>query len=860
MRSWSGWLVGIVVAGAATVVASGSPGARATGPAPPAAAVATAIPTGAEAIKVDGELIEETWTRAVPITEFVQREPHEGAAPSHQTEVRVLYDQTAIYVAVRALDPHPEKVVGHLTRRDEGSPSDWVRVMIDSYHDRRTAYEFSVNAAGVKQDQYWYADTNNDDSWDAVWDVAVVRNDQGWRAEFKIPFSQLRFNPASAQPFGFAVVRTVAHLNETMTWPLLARSASGYVSSFGDLTGLAFSGTRKKLEVAPYVLSSLETAPVPSGSPLEKSPDPKASAGVDLKYQVGAGLTLTATVNPDFGQVEADPAVVNLGAFETYFNERRPFFVEGSGNFAFGLDCNDGACTGLFYSRRIGRAPHRSVDAPENGYSVAPENTTILGAAKLTGRVGKFSIGALNAITSRENARIASPLTPGISTTPVEPGTSYSLGRVSREFTNNSRVSFMVTSTNRALVDGLRFLPDSAVTGGVDTDVRFKKGVYSVTGYWAGSTVHGTADAIDEITTSNVHSFQRPDATHLTYDPTATRLSGHAGAFNVNKISGEKTRFTFGTSYKTPGFEVNDLGFQSRADDISTIGWFQWRNDKPHGHVRTFRWNLNQWSGWNFGGDIRSMGGNVNAHWTFTNNWDTGTGFNVNAQGFDDRLTRGGPGGYVPGNVNQWGYFDTDNRKAVSFNLFGSWFNRFDPSWGWSVGPGLTWRPKRALAVSGSVNFDHSKNNTQWVENVETAGTTHYVFGRIDQTTVRFGMRVNYTMTPTLSLQLYAQPFVSAGGYSNFKELVNGRAAEDVNRYAPYAYGGDPNFNYRSFRTTNVLRWEYRPGSVIFVVWQQGKEQVAPYGDFQFNRDFGDMFAAPATNVFLVKISRWFNF
>ena len=305
---------------------------------------------------VDGQLTERVWAAAPSVTEFVQRDPAEGAAPSRPTEVKVAYDAGNVYVAVTAHEPDGQRIKGLLTRRDEGSPSDWIRVLIDSYHDRRTAFEFAVNAAGVKQDRYWFNDNNNDTGWDAVWDVAVSRSSGAWYAEFKIPFSQLRFNPTTGGTFGFAVLREIAHLNETSTWPLLAKSASGFVSSFGELTGLVLSGAQRKFEVMPYAVAQMKTAPVAAGNPLAKSPEPSATAGLDLKYKMGAGLTLTGTVNPDFGQVEADPAVVNLSGFETFFSERRPFFVEGSGNFAFDLDCFDG-CSNLFYSRRIGRAP-----------------------------------------------------------------------------------------------------------------------------------------------------------------------------------------------------------------------------------------------------------------------------------------------------------------------------------------------------------------------------------------------------------------------------------------------------------------------------------------------------------------------
>ncbi|MEZ5316090.1 MAG: DUF5916 domain-containing protein [Vicinamibacterales bacterium] len=847
--------------------ARGGSGGRATTPsggvidavAVPAGVIdAVAVPAGAGPMRIDGELTETAWGTAPSVTGFLQREPREGAPATHETDVRVLYDRAALYVAVTAMEPDAGAIAAHLTRRDEASPSDWLRVVIDSYHDRRTAYEFGVNAAGVKADTYRFNDTNQDTSWDAVWDVAVARTPGGWRAEFRIPFSQLRFDPSRTETFGFAVVRTVAHVNETSSWPLLPRSASGYVSSLGELRGLTVAPAQKRVELAPYVLTETATQPVAPGDPLTRSPDASLTGGVDVRYQVASGLTLTGTVNPDFGQVEADPAVVNLGAFETFFAERRPFFVEGSGNLSFNLDCSDGQCTGLFYSRRIGRAPQRVAD-PGEGFAAQPTSTTILGAAKLTGRVGGFTVGAVNAITSREDARLAGPGAT-TSSTPVEPATSYTAVRVGREFANQSRLGVMVTSTNRRLADELRFLPGSATTGGVDGDLRFGGGRFSLNGYWAGSLVRGDAAAIDRLQRNTVHSFQRPDAGHLDYDPTRTSLGGHAGSISLSKIAGRRTRFQSYVGYKTPGFDVNDLGFLSRADEIATSQWFQVRDDTPGRFVRSLNLNVNHWAGWNWDGDRRYAGGNVNAHWTFTNNWTLGTGVNYNARGFNDRLTRGGPGGFQPANWNGWGYVTTDERRLASGTLNYSWLTDPHGSWTWSLSPSLTLRPGTALVVNTGVSVTRNRRDAQWITNLTEAADTHYLFGRLDQTTVGVNLRVNYTLRPTLTLQVYARPFVSSGAYDQFKELADGRAGAYGDRYRPYAWDGDPDFTYLSFRTTNVLRWEYRPGSALFLVWQQGREDVAARGDFRFGRDVGAAFDAPATNVFLVKISRWFNF
>ena len=811
---------------------------------------AIAIPAGSTPVIIDGAFNEAIWNEATPVTEFVQREPSEGVPASHATEVRVAFDSGALYVAVQAVDDASHRIVGLLTRRDDSSPSDRIAVMIDSFHDRRTAFEFNVNAAGVKSDLYWYNDTNNDRSWDAVWDAAVSRRPDGWQAEFRIPFSQLRFKGDRIESLGFAVSRYIPHANETSTWPLLARSASGFVSSFGQLRGVSRSGPQKRLEVMPFVLGQVQTSQVTAGNPLEHSPNPGATVGLDVKYQVAPGLTLTGAVNPDFGQVEADPAVVNLGAFETFFSERRPFFVEGAGNLA-----NE-----LFYSRRIGRSPQRFAAAPDEGFADQPSETTILGAAKLTGKVGAFAIGALHAVTAPEQARLASGPTLAVTTTPVEPTTNYSVARVTREFADNSRLSVVGTSTVRSLPEELSFLPRSAFAGGVDGDWRLGKGDYSLSGRWFGSTVRGSSDAIARVQRSNVHSFQRPDATHLEFDDTRTSLGGHAGGVGFSKIGGTRTRGNVNAGFRSPGFEVNDLGFQSRADQGWLDSWFQVRDDVPGKWVLRRNINFNQWFGWTFGGDRRNLGGNLNSHWTFVNNWSIGSGFSVNAEGFDDRITRGGPGARVPGNMNGFVYLDTDNRKFLMVNLIYEWFRNDVGSRNWFSGAGVTIRPAAALSASLNLDVSRNINDSQWVTNLTEDDGTRYVFGRIDQRTVSVTARVNYTITPALTVQVYARPFISAGAYGGFRELTNGRADAYADRYAPFDYDGTPDFRVRSFRMTNVVRWEYRPGSAVFVVWQQGRQDFANRGDLRARSDISASLAAPADNTFLVKVSRWFDF
>ena len=810
--------------------------------------------TTLDATHIAGLPDEAAWNVAPVRSEFVQREPDEATAPSQRTEVRVLYDASTLYVRVRALDSDPDKILTYLTRRDVDSPCDWIRILIDSYHDRRTAYEFATNPSGVKQDAYWYNDSSRDDSWDAVWDVIVTRDRQGWSAEFHIPFSQLRFTPARETAFGFAVSRSVGRLKETSTWPLLARSATGYVSSFGELRGIAMSGSPPRLELLPYTVGDVTTKP-DRGNPLVQS-NGSLSLGLDAKYAVTSGLTLTATINPDFGQVEADPAVVNLSAFETFFPERRPFFVEGSGAFVFGLDCQD--CSGLFYSRRIGRSPQGESSLPSGDdiYTDPASQTTIVGAAKLTGRVGKFSIGALHAVTQQEHAAV---LDQGRrSTQPIEPLTNYSIVSARREFANQSSMSWMATSTARSIPTPLEFIADRADTGGVNVDWRFRPR-YSITGNLAGSRIAGSPPAIADLQENSRHYFQRPDATAFRFDPLRTSLAGAAGIIGISKIGGEHTRFGSNVQFKSPGFDINDLGFFQRADERGMNNFFRFQHERPSAHLREWNVSINHQARWNFDGDQLASSINLNSFFLTASNWGIGAFLNLNHQSIDDRLSRGGPAGLVEV-VTAFSWFvDSDERLPVHVNFSGNLGTNRSGSHFRNVETRVTLRPTPALNLVIAGRLNHDINDAQWIENI-TGSQDRYVFGHLNQTTASATWRVGYTMTPTLSLQLYGEPFVSGGDYSGFKELIDGRNAIYDHRYAPFEYASNPDFNVQSFRTTNVLRWEYRPGSALFVVWQQARDGAGEIPRVRFGRDVRELFQAPATNVLLVKFSYWLNF
>jgi hypothetical protein len=805
---------------------------------------------------------DDVWGASPAVGDFVQREPREGAEPSQATEFRVAFDASTLYVKVRAYDREPDKIATYLTRRDEDTPSDWIRVFIDSYHDRRTAYEFAVNPSGVKQDRYWFNDTNNDVTWDAVWDVVVSRDERGWTAEFRIPFSQLRFTPSPMSTWGFAVSREIGRLRETNTWPLLSRNANGYVSSFGELGGLSTGSAVKRLELVPYTVANVDRQRT-GGDPLLQPTGLSGSAGLDMKYAVTPGLTLTGTVNPDFGQVEADPAVVNLSAFETFFNERRPFFVEGSGNFRFDADCYDG-CNTLFYSRRIGRAPQGTGVLPSGVdiYTDTPTQSTILGAAKLTGRVGRYSVGVMHSVTQEEFADVSFAGVRGRQV--VEPSTNYSVARVKREFAGQSYIGLLGTATNRRVPDELSFLPSSAYVGGADFDWRVRK-LYSLNGFFEGSRVNGSQAAMTLVQTNARHDFQRPDLTSEHLDVTRTSLSGYSGAIAFNKIGGEFVHSNSYVYFRTPGFDSNDLGFLRRADQIRQQHWLQLRSNTVTKWFRQRAINFNQWNAWNFDGNMQFGGVNINGNVTLVNNWQMGAGMfaPLPRQGFDDRMTRGGPGIISEGAPEQWFWIYSDSRRRFSAGLEGDWGSDDHNSSWQSWYPSITVRPIPAVMFSLGLQYNPSHQDSQWVNNV-TDTATHYVFAHIDQTTVNVTGRFNYTITPNLSVQLYAQPFVSAGDYTGFKEVADPLSESYENRYKPFAYAapiyGNPDFNVKSFRTTNVLRWEYKPGSTLFVVWQQARADYAVPGGFNLGRDTRAIFEVPPHNVFLVKLAYWLNF
>jgi hypothetical protein len=816
-------------------------------PAPSTATRATAVRATVPVV-IDGRDDDEVWRLAPAITQFREFQPKEDGDPRFATEAKVAYDDRYFYVFIRAFDPHPDSILKLLARRDVRAATDQLKIMVDSYHDRRSGFEFAVNPAGVKRDYAMYNDSQEDDAWDAVWDVGTQIDSLGWTAEFRIPLSQLRYVPGATNTFGFAVWRDIQRYSERVSWPVYRGSQAGISSQLGELTGLDGLPSPRRPEIAPYVVT--KNVSVPSGGTFDRSQ--KITGGADLKYGITPSLTLDATVNPDFGQVEADPAVLNLTAFETFFQERRPFFVQGAGIFRFDVNCsavND--CStgeGLFYSRRIGRAPQVRYGDPNS-----PSATTIYGAAKLTGRLpGGQTVGVLDAVTGRETATLDRTM---------EPTTNYAAVRAQQDFRNGeSGIGVMVTAVNRHLDQWTEgSLRRSAYAGAFDFRHRFLGRRYQISGSFDLSRVAGTPPAIAATQNDPVHYYQRPGV-GVSYDPTRTSLAGDAEELKFGKVGGGITRFETSYQRRSQGFELNDLGFLRQADQQSWNTWFAFQSRHPSSFYQTAFWNFNWWQYWTAAGTAVERAANTNVHAQLNNRWWVHGGVTAGQLGttFCDRnCSRGGPPVRVDPYVSAWGEVDGDGRPAfVPYVWFNYWRSDGGRSESFNGNVQVTYRVASQVNTSLTLRATHNVNDVQPIR--DTAGT-HYLFAHLNQKEVSLTGRVDYTLSTVLTFQLYAQPFISKGAFSNVRELADPNAAAFDDRYRPYA-AAPGGFNFKQFNSTAVLRWEYRPGSTLFVVWTQGREDgVGTEGSRSMGGDFRDLFHLHPNNTFLVKASYWIN-
>jgi len=846
----------------------------------PTGLILPAVRVQGEAPVIDGLLSDDAWTSAPVATDFTQLEPNEGATATERTEVRVLYGADALFVAFRAYDSAPDSIAGQLTRRDTESYSDAVHVIIDSYFDKRTAFHFGVNPVGVKLDIYRFDDTQEDASWDAVWDVATRIDSEGWTAEFRIPYSQLRFGNHDDQTWGINFAREIARRREVVTWAPIRQSDAALVSKFGQLRGLRGLGSPIRMELRPFTLGRLTHAPGDKNNPFYSSNDFFSSGGLDLKFGVTNDLTLDVTVNPDFGQVEADPAQVNLSAFESYYPERRPFFIEGAAiyNFGIGVGGGDLGNESLFYSRRIGRPPQGWADA-QGGFAETPDATTILGAWKLSGKTrGGWSVGLLHAVTAEEKAQVAAGDGSRLED-PVEPRASFGVARIQKDFREGrSALGFIGTAANRAkgVADDL-FLRTGAYTGGFDFRHRFgSQGRYQASGYLLGSHVRGSEEAMALTQLSPARYYQRPDADHVSFDPGLSSLNGWAAKFDFMKIGGSFWNWGTITTAKSPGFEPNDLGFQRESDLILQVLFGGYDHYTPTEHLRRWNLSLSTWSGWNFGGERLANGVNLNGQVTLLNYWGAHGQISHDFESYSDGTLRGGPLVRREARSNGSLGFYSDSRKSVQ----GSWNNHWSrtpesDSWSLNTSANVRWRPSGRMNLSLGPFVNRTVNDLQWVQRVRT-GADHYVFGRIDQRTLGLTGRFDFTFKPDLTLQVYAQPFVSAGAYQDFKQVAEPRAQRLQDRYSPLDPSltdgryqvdlngdgtaesfGNPDFNFQQFRSTMVLRWEYRPGSLLYLVWSQGRSNYTRDGQLRVEENFRDLFDEKAGNVFILKMSYW---
>jgi hypothetical protein len=807
---------------------------------------------------IDGDLSDEAWKNAPEFTDFTQHDPDDGKPPTMPTSVRIVYDEHAIYFGIKVTDP--EKPTAPLARRDNfNGQSDFLSINIDSRHDRLSGAAFTITPSNVQIDSILYNDIGEDGSWDGVWDSAVKMVPGGWIAEVRVPFSQLRFPDKPVHVWGINITRRTVRNNEWVRIVNTRKGETGFVSHFADIDGLEGIHRGRPLEIVPYSVarSDLLTRRDPN-NPLLKSNDYRAAGGLDVKYGLTSDLTFTGTINPDFGQVEVDPAVVNLSQFETFYPEKRPFFTEGLNIFQFGdtpapSHFNFFSPPSLFYTRRIGRAPQ---GLPAADFVDAPSETTILGAAKVTGKLGGFSVGVLDALTDAEHARFV--IGPVSGRQQVEPMTNYFISRGTKEISDGSRVGFMLTSVNRRLPDELMSLRDSAVTGGVDGYTSFLNKSWILEGSAVGSEVTGSPEAIANAQTSSARYYQRPDSETLHFDPTRTSLDGWGGRAMLSKATGY-WRPNVQVQAFSPGFETNDAGFMQRTDIISTHALMQYVNQNPSGQFREKDGWFGVWENRNFDGNTLDHGAFADLTGIFQNYWTAHTSFFLNEQALSDRLTRGGPLARTPAGWSNDLNLGTDDRQTLSFGLNGHVDRSGDGSYTHTLGLTASARPRTSLQLSVGPIFTRSHDHTAYVTTIEdpTATSTfgsRYVFADLEQHSFELDTRVDWTLTSHLSFQLYLQPFVASGDYHDYHSLAAARTRD----YTPFtASVVNPDFNFRSVRGSAVFRWEFRPGSALYVVWNENRADTVPIGDFSFRRDLGAIPTAPSHDVFLVKVSYW---
>ena len=844
----------------------------------PRSAIATRVLGSAPSM--DGVLDDACWDEAEPIGDFYQKVPLEGADPSVSTEVRFLYDDDALYVGARMYHPDPANIRTTLTRRDGSSDAERLVVYLDTFRDRRTAYGFGVSAAGVRFDTFHPEDNENGETqFDPVWTTRVHVDARGWTAEMRIPFTQLRFNAADPQVWGLEIARFIPERNEEIQWVLIPRESAGFASNFGVLTGIEGIRPSRRIEIMPYAASDLTLrSDVDPADPFDQRT--RARGGADLKMGLGPNLTLDVTVNPDFGQVEADPAEVNLTAFETVFPERRPFFIEGNGM----LDGRQGyiRLPKWYYSRRVGAAPRGDA---HGDFVKIPVSTTIASAAKVTGRLASgLSVGALAGFSPRERATTYD-LESGISSVvPVEPAAAYGVLRLQQEVgSRQSAVGVVMTGTRRALGEDdplAGLLTRAAYTAGVDWKARFKAGMYEVTGFAGASRVEGDTLALQRLQLSSARYFQRPDQSYVAFDPRLTSMNGYSAGVRADKNAGRWSVWGIGLIARSPGFEINDLGQMNTADDIDFNADYQLRDTQPGRLFRYWQFGHAVRSAWSYGGVRQSSILSQTLTLDFHNFWNFRYSTARTFRGLSDVLTRGGS---LMGTPSGW---QSQARLSGNPGARVSWSSEFTYFWdelgGWrgEANGGLRFRP--APRWQGSVNLAHERRveSRQYVTTRDDGGAAtygnRYIFAFIERSGLSVPVRLDYSFTPDLTVEVYAEAFAASGRYYDFGELP-APGARDLRTYGTdgttitrRADGShvitdgatsftidNLDFNRLFLRSNLVIRWEWAPGSTLYLIWQQNRRASTSNGDLVGVNSLGDAITAPGDNSFAIKASYW---
>ena len=836
---------------------------------------------------IDGSIDDAAWQAGEWQGDFTQYEPDNGAAPLQKTEFILLYDDNNIYVAFKAWDTSADSIVRRISRRDNGE-GDFVGIGFDSYHDLQTGFAFVTNAAGVKNDFIWSQDGRmEDDTWDPIWFTGAKVYEWGWAAEMRIPLTQLRFRISDDGVWGLEVFRRIFRNQEMSVWQHIDRNASGLVHNFGTLSGLTGIKPRKQADITPFVVGSLETFEKDDGNPFATGTNWKYNGGLDAKFGLTNNMTLDLTLNPDFGQVEADPSEVNLTAYETFFEEKRPFFIEEKNitSFRTGLGDGDLGFDNLFYSRRIGRSPHLGVDTDDDEFARVPRVTPIISAAKLTGKTPDgLSIGIVEAVTAEGRAVIDSLGHRSEQT--VEPFTNYLVSRVMKDFGGGRTIiGGAFTNTHRFLDNtGIDGLVRNANTAGIDFTRYFgEERDWFVSATAAGSNLTGSKTAIEDLQRSSIHYFQRPDADYVELDPERTSLNGFGGNVQAGKMGGHWNFMAF-TYLKSPGLDLNDVGYLQSADGIISGLWSAYRFDKPFSIFRQIRPNANFWTGWDFGGTHLFTGGNLSLYVQFKNLWWTNFGVNYEGNSLSNNLLRGGPAMLYPSSVNSWFNLGTSDSKKVSASVFANASRGAENvSERYSAGIDFTVKPGQSFTASVEPSYSINRNEIQYV--TCTDDDERYILSRIDQQIVSMSVRLNYNITPDLTVQYWGQPFLAAMDYSRFKAVTDPRAEtlagryhlisedemtydsdddmylvdEDYDGITDYSFD-NPDNNYDQFLSNLVLRWEFSPGSTLFLVWSQTRNYSDETGSFSLSHNLDNLYTSKKPyDVFLVKFTYRFG-